>query len=182
GTVIVGTNVYSICVEKHHFQKLAKSILRDKDQDLSSIPAVRHGILSEEICRRRYVLEQTKKNICSATHPCELVVDPTASYLCCSPHATVVEVVNSIVSYGIFECKCVYAEPGATWNDLISSRESFCLERKDDKLQLRSDHAYYLQLIALSDTLDLNWIDTCILKGQDVYVRRLIHDEEVSSA
>ncbi|CAF3367284.1 unnamed protein product [Rotaria socialis] len=60
GTIIVGTNVYSICVEKHHFQKLAKSILKDKDQDLSSIPAVRHGILNEEICRRRYVLEQTK--------------------------------------------------------------------------------------------------------------------------
>ncbi|CAF3184230.1 unnamed protein product [Rotaria socialis] len=57
---ISGTNVYSICVEKHHFQKLAKSILKDKDQDLSSIPAVRHGILNEEICRRRYVLEQTK--------------------------------------------------------------------------------------------------------------------------
>ncbi|CAM4851872.1 unnamed protein product, partial [Rotaria magnacalcarata] len=120
-----------------------------------------------------------KLTICSTTNPCGLVVDPTASFLCCSPDATVVEVVNSIVSYGILECKCVYAEPGATWDDLISSRENFCLERKGDKLQLRSDHAYYFQLIALLGILDLNWIDICILKGQDVYVQRLIHNEEV---
>jgi hypothetical protein len=59
-SIVVGTNVYSVCVEKHHFQKLAESILKNKDQDLSSNPAVRHGILSEEICRRRYVNEQNK--------------------------------------------------------------------------------------------------------------------------
>ncbi len=120
-------------------------------------------------------------DICISTHPCGLVVDPTAPFLCCSPDATVIEVVNNITSYGILECKCIYAESDATWDDLISARENFCLERKDGKLQLRSDHPYYYQLIALLGILDLSWIDICILKGQDVYLQRLTNNEHVWS-
>ncbi|CAF4135127.1 unnamed protein product, partial [Adineta steineri] len=133
---ISSTNVYSICVEKYDFQKLAHSILQDKNKNLSSNPAVRHGMLSEEMCRRRYVLEQRRKNICSTTHPSGLVIDQAAPYLCCSPDALVVEVVNHTMSFGILECKCIYADENATWNDLIIARENFCLEWKDNQLQL----------------------------------------------
>ncbi len=56
---ILGTNVYAISVRQKDFDKLAKSLLEDREKDLSSIPAVRHGILNEEACRRRYVSEQS---------------------------------------------------------------------------------------------------------------------------
>ncbi|CAF3258021.1 unnamed protein product [Rotaria sp. Silwood2] len=124
---------------------------------LSNINKYLHHLQPSSIRKTRYInlIVDETQNISSTTHPCGLVVGPTASYLCCSPDATVAEVVNNIISYGILECNCVYAEPDATWDDLISAREHLCLERKDDKLQLRSDHAYYFQLIALLDILDL---------------------------
>ncbi|CAF1691584.1 unnamed protein product, partial [Adineta ricciae] len=57
---ISGTNVHSICIENYNFEKLASNILKDKNKDRTAVPAVRHGILSEELCRRRYVLEKRK--------------------------------------------------------------------------------------------------------------------------
>ncbi|CAF1420596.1 unnamed protein product [Adineta steineri] len=144
---ISSTNVYSICVEKYDFQKLIHSILQDKNKNLSSNPAVRHGVLSGEMCRRRYVLEQRKKNICSTTHPSGLVIDQAAPYLCCSPDALVVEVVNHTMSFGILGCKCIYADENVTWNDLIIARENCCLKWKDNQLQLRTDHPYYYQFV-----------------------------------
>ncbi|CAF4440140.1 unnamed protein product, partial [Rotaria sp. Silwood2] len=54
------TKIHSICVQQQDFEKLAKSMLEDYDRDISHLRAVRHGILNEELCRRRYVLEQAK--------------------------------------------------------------------------------------------------------------------------
>ena len=71
---------------------------------------------------------------------------------------------NNVISYGILECKCIYAEPGATWDDLIYVRENICLERLNGRLQLRPGHPYYYQMIALMGILDLPWLDMCIMK------------------
>ncbi len=49
----------------------------------------------------------------------------------------------------------MYADPGATWNDLIFTRENFCFEYHDGRLRLRPGHPYYYQLIALMGILDL---------------------------
>ncbi|CAF2150816.1 unnamed protein product [Rotaria magnacalcarata] len=178
---ISSTNVYDIAVQAKDFKKLAKSILDNQSKDLSFIPAMRHSILNEEMCRRRYVTEKDVNGIVSITHPCGLVVDPTAPYLCCSPDAVVVESINNIMSYGILECKCVHAEPNATWDDLITVREHFCLEKYGDHLRLRTDHPYFYQLITLMGILDLSWIDICIMKGNDVHIQRFIHDESIWS-
>ena len=193
----LGTNVYDIAVRTKNFEKLARSIREDRAKDLSFIPAVRHGILNGEVCRRRYVTEKAASKlfsssnmnlfkyfvdgITSMTYPCGLVVDPTASYLCCSPDAVVVESINSVLSYGILECKCVYAEPNATWDHLITVREHFCLERYEGRLRLRTDHPYFYQLITLLGILDLQWIDICIMKGNDVHIQRFAHDDGIWS-
>ncbi|CAF4307748.1 unnamed protein product [Rotaria magnacalcarata] len=55
---ISSTNVYDIAVQAKDFKKLAKSILDNQSKDLSFIPAMRHSILNEEMCRRRYVTEK----------------------------------------------------------------------------------------------------------------------------
>ncbi|CAF1621492.1 unnamed protein product [Adineta ricciae] len=120
-------------------------------------------------------------NICTSTYPSGLLIDQTAPYLCCSPDALVVEVVNNTKSFGILECKYVYADEHATWDSLIAARENFCLEWKDIQLQLRSDHPYYYQLIALLGIIDYAWIDICILKGQDVHIQRLTKNDMVWS-
>ncbi len=115
--------------------------------------------------------------VCSTTYPCGLVADATAPYLCCSPDAVVMEKSNNLISYGILECKCVFAEPGSTWDDLIFVRENFCLERHGGRLRLRLGHPYYYQLIALLGILDLPWIDICIMKNEDIYIERFTNDE-----
>ena len=84
---------------------------------------------------------------------------------------------NNNTSYGILECKCIFVEPAATWDDLIFARENFCLERHNSRLRLRSGHPYYYQLITLSGILDLSWSDICIMKREDLNVERFIHDE-----
>ncbi len=61
--MILGTNVHSISTHQKDFNKLAKFILQHRDADLTSNIAVRHGILNEELCRRRYVNEQAKSRI-----------------------------------------------------------------------------------------------------------------------
>ncbi|CAF3577960.1 unnamed protein product, partial [Rotaria socialis] len=192
---ISGTKVHSICTRKHHFQTLAKSIINNHDQDISYLRPVQHGLLNEEVCRRRYVLEKAKSEffshsigflllmfidgIRSTAFPCGLVVDATAPYLCCSPDALIIENDNDLISYGILECKCVYTEPGATWDDLISIRENFCLEQHANNHRLRRRHPYFYQMIALLNILDLSWIDICVLKGDDIYIERLTNDQEV---
>lgn len=108
-----------------------------------------------------------------------MVVDPTAPYLCCSPDAIVIEVTDQGTSYGILECKCIYADTKTTWDELIAARENFCLERNQDDLQLRLDHPYYYQLIVLLGILDLSWIDICVLKGNDVHIQRFTPNEAV---
>ncbi|CAF1538171.1 unnamed protein product [Adineta ricciae] len=128
-----------------------------------------------------YAEEKRKMNICTSTYPSGLLIDQTAPYLCCSPDALVVEVVNNTKSFGILECKYVYADEHATWDSLIAARENFCLEWKDIQLQLRSDHPYYYQLIALLGIIDYAWIDICILKGQDVHIQRLTKNDMVWS-
>ncbi|CAM4988010.1 unnamed protein product, partial [Rotaria socialis] len=115
----------------------------------------------------------------STAFPCGLVVDATAPYLCCSPDALIIENDNDLISYGILECKCVYTEPGATWDDLISIRENFCLEQHANNHRLRRRHPYFYQMIALLNILDLSWIDICVLKGDDIYIERLTNDQEV---
>ncbi len=86
---------------------------------------------------------------------------------------------NNIISYGILGCKCVYAEPIATWEDLIFVRENFGRERHGDRLRIRPDHPYYYPLIALVGILDLSWIDICRMKDEDIYIERLINDENI---
>ena len=61
--VVLATNVYTVCVQRNRFESLAQSILEGKNQDLLALPAVRHGILNEEICRRRYVLEKNRSRL-----------------------------------------------------------------------------------------------------------------------
>ena len=60
---IVGTNAYEIAVHIKDSEKLAKSIIDKRSKDISFIPAVRHGILNEEICRRRYVTEKSASKL-----------------------------------------------------------------------------------------------------------------------
>ncbi|CAF1354405.1 unnamed protein product [Rotaria sordida] len=118
-------------------------------------------------------------DICSTTYPCGVVVDPTAPHLCCCPDALVMENINGVISYGILECKYVFAEPTATWDDLIFIRENFCLERHDGRLRFRPEHPYHYQLIALLGIHDLPWIDFCVMKHEDVHIERFINDESV---
>ncbi|CAM4850307.1 unnamed protein product [Rotaria magnacalcarata] len=73
----------------------------------------------------------------------------------------------------------VRSEPGAIWDDLIHGREHFCLERYSGRLRLRPGHPYYYQLIALMGILDLPWVDICIMKNEEIYIERLINDENV---
>ncbi|CAF1663840.1 unnamed protein product, partial [Rotaria magnacalcarata] len=88
---------------------------------------------------------------------------------------------NNNTSYGILECKCVFAESDATWDDLIFIRENFCLERYNGQLRLRPGHPYYYQLIALMGILDLPWIDICVMKNEDLHIERFTHDEHIWS-
>ena len=117
--------------------------------------------------------------ISSTTHPCGLVIDQTAPHPRCNSDTVVMESSNDIVSYGILECKCVYADPNVTCDNFISVREHFCLERSYGRLRLRTGHPYFYQLIALMGILDLPWIDICIMKCGDIHIQRFVHDESV---
>ena len=48
--MVTQTSIYDISVRKKHFNKLAKSILEDREKDLSFIPTVLDGILNEGVC------------------------------------------------------------------------------------------------------------------------------------
>ncbi|CAF1977923.1 unnamed protein product [Rotaria magnacalcarata] len=178
---ISSTNVHLISTRKQNFETLTQTILQQRKSNLHSNIAIRHGIINEEVCRCRYVSYQARNGIISTTYPCGLVVDPTASHICCSPDAIVKEESNNNTSYGILECKCVFAESDATWDDLIFIRENFCLERYNGQLRLRPGHPYYYQLIALMGILDLPWIDICVMKNEDLHIERFTHDEHIWS-
>jgi hypothetical protein len=75
----------------------------------------------------------------------------------------------------------VYADTDATWDDLIFTRENFCLKRHDDRLRLRPSHAYYYQLIILIGILDLPWINICIMKNEDLYIECFSNDHNMWS-
>lgn len=97
-------------------------------------------------------------------------MDPTAHYLCCSPDALIIETQNDLASYGILECICVYIEDDTIWDDLISIRENFCLEKYINKLRLRRNHSYFYKMNTLLPILDLSWINKFILKGNGIYI------------
>ncbi|CAF1445300.1 unnamed protein product [Rotaria magnacalcarata] len=176
---ISSTNVHLISTRRKDFESLTQTIIDQRQNNLHSNIAVRHGIINEEICRRRYVTQQAGNGISSITYPCGLVVDPIAPHICCSPDALIMEKSNYNTSYGILECKCVFAEPAATWDDLISTRENFCLERYNGRLRLRPGHPYYYQLITMMGILDLPWIDFCVMKNEELYVERFMNDPSI---
>ena len=55
--------MYDIAVQTKDSNKLVESIFDDRGKDLSCIPAVRHGILNEEVCRRRYATEKVASKL-----------------------------------------------------------------------------------------------------------------------
>ncbi|CAF1590996.1 unnamed protein product, partial [Didymodactylos carnosus] len=58
---ISGTTISKIAVRKADYSQLADIILNNRDKDIGFIRAVRHGILKEEHCRRKYVEEKRKR-------------------------------------------------------------------------------------------------------------------------
>ncbi|CAF3076768.1 unnamed protein product [Rotaria sp. Silwood2] len=116
---ISSTNVHLISTRKQDFESLTQTIIDQREKNLHSNFAVRHD------------------EICSTTYPCGLVIDSTAPHICCSPDALLIETSNNNKSYGILECKCVFGELNATWDDLIFTSENFCLEQYHGRLRLR---------------------------------------------
>ncbi|CAF4465176.1 unnamed protein product, partial [Rotaria sp. Silwood2] len=176
------TSVHLISTRKQDFETLTQTILHQRKNSPQSNRAIRHGIINEELCRRRYVAHQARNGIFSTTYPCGLVVDSTSPHICCSPDAIIMEKSSNNISYGILECKCVFAEPNATLDDLIFSRENFCLERYCGQLRLHSGHPYYYQIIALMGILDLPWLDLCVMKNEELHIERFTNDENTWSS
>lgn len=55
---LLGTKVHSTCTRKYSFKTLEKLIIDSRDQHISYLRPLQHGLLNEEVCRRRYVLEK----------------------------------------------------------------------------------------------------------------------------
>ncbi|CAF1013258.1 unnamed protein product [Adineta ricciae] len=146
-------DVHDVAIQKEDFTELAQSI----------------------------IAHRSKIGINTVTCPCGLIVDPVTTHLWCSPDALVMENFNNTTNYGLVERKCVYANPGDSWNALMVCREHFCLERSNGQLHLRTDHPYYYQLITIMGVSNQPWIDLCVLENDEVRIERFYPDANIWS-
>lgn len=105
---------------------------------------------------------------------CGLVVNPAYPYLGASPHGKVLD--KSVSEpFGLIEIKCPYKYRNST-PDEASRNQDFCLEKHNNILQLKRNHAYYQQVQGQLAICGLTWCDFIVYTSQGIHVERIQFD------
>ena len=139
--------------------KLAESILIEKHiQTASMLFGLQHENEAAKVYSRT-----TGNNVYNVG----MVINPTASYLGCSPDRRVFD--NTENEFGLLEIKC----PQAT-----SFVEMPYLQQSDDSFHLKSTHMYYHQIQGQMGITGSKWCDLIIYCEDDIHVERIKFDSD----
>ena len=135
----------------------------------------RNGILQEETTIEEYVLKKAEEGENLNVQPCGLVIHPVFKFLAASPDGLVIDSKGEKV---LVEIKnLVHSKPINLYQ--ASTNKNFCLEMKDSKLNLKTNHIYFYQCHGLLNVCDKMWIDFIVrtLNPHQIFIQRIYKDE-----
>lgn len=100
----------------------------------------------------------------------ELVVNLAYPYFGASPDGKVLDKSVS-ETFGLIEIKCPYKYRNAT-PDEASRNQDFCLEKHNNILQLKRNHAYYQQVQCQLVICGQTWCDFIVYTSQGIHTCR----------
>lgn len=144
-------------------------------KNLSAVSAIAHGREKEDIAKEVYKKKMNVRIKHDVTvFDCGLVVNPAYPYLGASPHGKVLD--KSVSEpFGLIEIKCPYKYRNST-PDEASRNQDFCLEKHNNILQLKRNHAYYQQVQGQLAICGLTWCDFIVCTSQGIHVERIQFD------
>ena len=156
-----------ICARRADFGKLATDLLKAKNIQTA---AMKYGIEHEGIAAETYA-KQYAKNV----YRVGFIINPTCTFLGCSPDRYVLEVKGTELSWGLLEIKC------STANSLADCK-FLCIDKKTGKLQLKRSHDYYYQVMGQMGITGYLWCDLFVSTQTEHHLERIEYDEAFFSS
>ena len=138
--------------------------------------ATRYGTAKEEEARQEYITYKRRNG-----HPdlnvetCGLFVSLTTPWLAASPDGTVYDPEDTSQVLGLVEIKNPYSMRDKTLDEACKT-STFCLEKKNDKYQLKQRHDYYYQIQCQLYCVDREWCDFVLKTNKDIHIERIYRD------
>ena len=168
-------------MRKQFSPEFAASVMAESD--ISSLPAVAHGIAKEPVARRKYLAAQADlSNEGCVVQDCGLVLHPMYRFLGASPDGEVID--PSVADmHGLLEIKC----PASAFNNDLTPAEAcgdpsfFCILR-DNTVTLKRSHASYTQIQGQLAVTGLQWCDFFVWTGPQRMCERIEFDKDFWAA
>jgi hypothetical protein len=151
-----------ICARRADFGKLATDLLKTKNIQTA---AMKYGIEHEGIAAESYA-KLFAKNV----YRVGFIINPTCTFLGCSPDRYVLEVNGAELSWGLLEIKCSTA-------DSLAECKFLCNDKNTGKLQLKRSHDYYYQVMGQMGITGYSWCDLFVSTQTEHHLERIEYDE-----
>lgn len=123
-----------------------------------------------------YQLEKAKNGVNVIVEKMGLVVDKENKFLGTSPDGKVKEINSG--ETGLVELKNLLHNKPLSLNDAADMQKSFCLEKKNGRLQLKKNHDYYYQCQGQLNITGLPWLDFIVRTSNpyQIHIERIFRD------
>lgn len=139
--------------------------------------ATRYGLAMEEEAMKQYVAYQHQHGHPTlATKPAGLCISTVEPWLAASPDGMVTDPLTAS-SHGLVELKNPYSGRELTIQQ-FGSKQSSCLEMKNEKWMLKKGHDYHYQIQCQLYCADKDWCDFVVRTEKDMHVERIHRDRE----
>lgn len=164
---LTASNFGRIVSRQRNFHSLVEEIIYKKPP--AALPSLVFGRAIEGIAVDRY----------AALHPewrvseCGLVIHPELPFVAASPDRILF--CPSTGERGVLEVKCPSSlQVGPT----VAAREkaSFCLQKVDGRISLKTSHKYYWQVQGQMACCGLQWCDFVVFAADELFVERVMFD------
>lgn len=152
-TRLTASNFGLLCKRKKEpTEKFIASVLNGKD--ISYVPAVKHGVKTEDVARLKYI--QEKKTV--QVYRCGLVINPLAPYLGASPDGHVVDSALTKDPNGVLEIKCPYSRKFKSLEGSLVCSDFYC-EKSSNEIKLKENSNYFHQVQGQMLLCGVKWCD-----------------------
>ena len=137
--------------------------------------ACQYGCDHEHVAREKYVTEHSKVHESFFVIKCGLILHPSHPLVSASPDG----IVNcSCCGTSTLEIKCPFRCKEKSFEEVVQSQSSFCLEMEGDSLKLKNDHPYYYQVQLQMKICQVDYSDFVVWREDNIFVQRIPIDME----
>lgn len=153
---------------------LIQSICYPASYKFTSV-ACQYGCDHEGVARKQYITEHSKMHESFFVIKYGLILHPSYPFIGAIPNG----IVNcSCCGTGTLEIKCPFQCKEQSFEKVVETQSSFCLEKENGFLKLKDNHSYYYQIQLQMKMCQAQYCDFVVWKESDMFVQRVSIDME----